>query len=157
MMPPFGACGASARAIGSGFRSGRIIRSPRNRGTDRGFPPTEAIAGLRRESRWISVLTQASRPGSFMVMFLFERGFLRFCALLAMLLCLGVFSVGLADVCHSECADDAVACSCACHNTIILCAHSSLILSKCVAEVTAGEPCIQIGLILSDIFRPPIA
>jgi hypothetical protein len=90
-------------------------------------------------------------------MFTTSRKWLRVCALLAIVLTIGMLGVQIAGPCQDECASDEVACSCVCHDTAVVLEPSALLLQAHFAGTIEDEPRVELCPIPADIFRPPTA
>ena len=79
-------------------------------------------------------------------------------ALIGVLLVFAMLFAGATDACQNECdtADDA-SCSCACHSPVATPPDTAVALSTDYANLLSGDPHKHILLVVTDIFRPPIA
>ena len=82
----------------------------------------------------------------------------KYLTLIGVLLVFATRFVGVADACQNECdtADDA-SCSCVCHSPVATHPDTAVALSTEPVDHYAGDPHSHLLLIVTDIFRPPIA
>jgi len=90
-------------------------------------------------------------------MFLANRAVLQRLALISILMFLGVFISGASAPECLDCNDHAGACSCACHDVAPPHIQTVALTPPCTTKVISRDACFHVGVIPSDIFRPPIA
>ena len=98
---------------------------------------------------------------SYVLTILRVRNILSKClALTGVLLVFATLLVGVGDACQNLCdaTDDDESCSCVCHSPVATCPTAGVDLASTkYADHLSGDPHSHILLIVTDIFRPPIA